>query len=164
MTTPESPFEKVRRKMVNARIEFMSQLARFSNAELMQRFSSEEWTPLQLAHHLYITDGLVLEQFQRVQNEDNPSLPDTAELAPELTRASETPTSLDSVLAGMAARREELFAYLSNLPPEAWQRPLHHAAWGDMKFYQMVNVLPQHDLQHAQQLANIKSKLQEHNV
>jgi DinB superfamily len=164
MTTTESSFEKVRRKMVHARIEFMSQLARFSNAELMQRFSSEEWSPLQLAHHLYITDGLVLEQFQRVQNEDNPSLLDTSQVAPELTRSSETPASLDIVLAGMAARREELFEYLSNLPPEAWQRPLHHAAWGAMKFYQMVNVLPQHDQQHAQQLANIKARLQEHNV
>jgi len=164
MTTPESSFEKVRRKMVNARVEFMSQLARFSNAELTQRFTAEEWTPLQLAYHLYITDGLVLEQLQRVQNEDNPSLPDTAEVAPELTRGSETPTSLDAVLAGMAARREELFAYLSNLPPETWQRPLHHAAWGDLKFYQLVNILPQHDLQHAQQLANFKARLQEHNV
>ena len=86
------------------------------------------------------------------------------QVAPELTRASETPDSLEIVLAGMAARREELFEYLSNLPPEAWQRPLHHAAWGVMKFYQVVNVLPQHDQQHAQQLANFKARLQEHNV
>ncbi len=164
MTTTESSFEKVRRKMVSARIEFMSQLARFNNNELTQRLSTGEWSPLQLAHHLYITDGLVLEQFQRVQNEDNPSLPDTGEVAPELTRNSETPTSLDIVLAGMAARREELFAYLSGLPPEAWQRPLQHAAWGPLKFYQMVNVLSQHDHQHAQQLANIKVWLQEHKV
>jgi hypothetical protein len=164
MTSPESPFDKVRRKLVNARVEFMSQLARFSNAELTQRFSEDEWSPLQLAHHLYITDGLVLEQLQRVQNEDKPSLPDTAEVAPQLTRAAETPASLDAVLAGMAARREELFSYLADLPPETWQRPLHHAAWGELKFYQVVNVLPQHDLQHAQQLANIKARLQEHNI
>ncbi len=33
MTTTETPFGKVRRKMVAARIEFMSQLARFSTHE-----------------------------------------------------------------------------------------------------------------------------------
>jgi hypothetical protein len=164
MTTTESSFEKVRRKMVAARIEFMSQLAKFNNNELTQQLTTEEWSPLQLAHHLYTSDGLVLEHMQRVQNEDNPQLPDTAQLAPQLTRASEPPVSLDAVLAGMAARREEIFEYLSNLPTEAWLRPFQHAAWGQMKFYQFVNVLPQHDQQHAQQLANIKARLQEHSV
>ena len=36
MTTVESPFDKARRKMVAARIEFMGQLARFSKEELKQ--------------------------------------------------------------------------------------------------------------------------------
>jgi hypothetical protein len=164
MTTTESSFEKARRKMVAARIEFMSQLAKFNKRELTQQFTTEEWSPLQLAHHLSITDGLVLEQMQRVQNEDNPQIPDTSQLAPQMTRASESPVSLDAVLAGMAARREELFEYLSDLSAEAWSRPLQHAAWGQLKFYQFVNVLPQHDQQHAQQLANIKARLQEHSV
>ena len=62
MTTVESPYEKVRRKMVAARIEFMSQLARFSPDELDKHFVEGEWTPLQLAHHLYLADGLALEQ------------------------------------------------------------------------------------------------------
>ena len=164
MTTTESSFEKVRRKMVSARIEFMSQLAKFSRDELTQHFFDDEWTPLQLAYHLYITDGLALEQLQRVQNEDNPSIPDTGQIAPELTRASEPPDSIDTVLAGMAARREEIFTYLSALPPAAWSRPLQHAAWGPLKFYQMVNILPQHDQQHTRQLANMKARQQEHQV
>ena len=164
MTTTESSFEKVRRKMVTARIEFMSQLAKFNNKELAQPFTTEEWSPLQLAHHLYINDGLVLEQMRRVQNEDNPHLPDISQLAPQLTYESEAPVSLNAVLAGMAARREEIFEYLSNLPAEAWLRPFQHIAWGQLKFYQFVNVLPQHDQQHAQQLAGIKARLQEHSV
>lgn len=164
MATVENPFEKVRNKMVSARIEFMSQLAKFSHNELTQQLTDEEWSPLQLAHHLYIADGLALEQMQRVQNEDNPLLANVGEVAPQLTREAEPPASLDSVLAGMAARREEIFAYLSTLSTESWERPLRHPAWGQLKFYQFVNVLPQHDLQHAHQLASIKARFQEHSV
>ena len=56
----------------------------------------------------------------------------------------------------MAARREELFEYLSGLPADVWERPLRHHLWGPMKFYQLVNILYTHDQQHTQQLAAIK--------
>jgi len=164
MATIENPFEKIRSKLVSARIEFMSQLAKFSNDELTKQFTAAEWSPLQLAHHLYIADGLALEQMQQIQNEDNPLLVNTNEVTPQLTREAEQPVSLDSVLAGMAARREEIFAYLSELSTEAWERPAQHPAWGQIKFYQFVNVLPQHDVQHARQLSSIKARFQEHNV
>jgi DinB superfamily len=164
MATIENPFEKMRGKLVSARIEFMSQLAKFSNDELKKQFTDEEWSPLQLAHHLYIADGLALEQMQQIQNEDNPLLMNTGEETPRLTREAELPASLEPVLSGMAARREEIFAYLSTLPPESWVRPAQHPAWGPIKFYQFVNVLPQHDQQHARQLSSIKARFQEHNV
>lgn len=156
----ESPFEKVRRKLVAARIEFMGQLAKLSKDELTQRPIKGEWSPLQLAHHLYITDGLALEQMKRVQNEDNPMIANTGEQSPRLTEASEPPASLDAVLAGMAARREELFEYLSSLPASAWNRPFQHPEWGNREFYQLVNVLPAHDQMHSQQLIKIKAAMQ----
>ena len=156
MTTVENPYDKVRRKMVAARIEFMSQLAKFSEDELTKRPAEGEWSPLELAHHLYIADGLALEEMHRVQDEDNPLVVDTQEEAPRMTRAAESPATLDAVLAGMAARREEIFEYLSTLPTEAWERPFRHPAWGQLKFYQIVNILPQHDQMHAQQLAAIR--------
>src|SRR5712692_5266515 len=120
MATMENPFEKVRRKMVSARIEFMGQLAKFSHDELTRQPAEDEWSALQLAHHLYIADGLALEQMQIVQSEDNPLIVATEDETPRLTRASEPPASLDAVLAGMAARREEVFEYLSTLSNEAW--------------------------------------------
>jgi hypothetical protein len=80
----------------------------------------------------------------------------TEEETPRLTRSSEPPASLEAVLAGMAARREEIFEYLAALPVEAWERPFRHPVWGERKFYQMVNVLPFHDQMHAQQLAAMK--------
>src|SRR6266852_8342520 len=157
MATVENPFEKVRRKMVAARIEFMAELAKFGKDELRKQPAEGEWSPLELAHHLYIADGLALEELKRVQNEDNPMVVATEEETPRLTRASEPPVSLDAVLAGMAARREELFEYLASLPADAWERPLSHPNWGQLKFYQLVNVLPVHDKQHAEQLTDIKA-------
>ncbi len=158
MTIVESPFEKVRRKMVAARIELMSQLARFSQEELSVQPHEGGWSPLQIAHHLYITDGLALEQMQRVQEEDGPLLPNLAEQAPHITNSSEPPVSLEAVLAGMAARREEIFAYLAGLPTEGWERPFRHAEWGERQFYQLVNVLPLHDHMHSQQLVALKEQ------
>lgn len=157
MVTLQNPFDKVRAKMVAARIEFMGELAKFRPGELTKEPAEGEWSPLQLAYHLYIADGLALEQMQLVQNEDNPLIVATEEETPRLTRAAEPPASLDAVLAGMAARREELFEYLSALPPEAWERPFRHPNWGERKFYQLVNILPLHDRMHAQQLAEIRS-------
>ena len=158
MATLENPFEKVRPKMVAARLEFIGQLATFSKDEVTRERGEDEWSPLQLANHLYIADGLALEQVQLVQNEDNPLLANLEEDTPRLTRASESPASLDAVLAGMAARREELYEYMANLPVDAWERPFRHPKWGQLKFYQLVNVLPAHDRTHAQQLTNIKAK------
>ena len=161
MASVENPFDKVRRKMVAARVEFMGQLARFSNEELTRApADGSEWTPLLIAYHLYIADGLALEQIKRVQDEENPLVPELNEETPRLTREAEPPTSLDSVLAGLAARREELFEYLSQIPDDAWERPFRHPTWGQLKFYQLVNVLPQHDRLHAQQLADIKTAVE----
>ena len=156
MATVENPYEKVHRKMVAARIEFMAQLAKFSKDELRKQPAEGEWSALELAHHLYIADGLALEQLKLVQNEENPMVVATEEETPRLTRSSEPPASLEAVLAGMAARREEIFEYLAALPVEAWERPFRHPAWGQRKFYQMVNVLPFHDQMHTQQLAAMK--------
>lgn len=159
MTTIENPFEKARPKMVAARVEFMGQLAKFSKEELKQARTEGEWSPIQLAQHLYIADGLALEQMRQVQDEDNPLIANLGELSPRLTRDSEPPVSLDAVLAGMAARREEIFEYLSALPIETWDRPFRSEQWGERKFYQLVNVLPVHDRQHAEQLAAIRTAI-----
>lgn len=159
MTMVERPFDKVRQKMVAARIGFMAELARFSKAELEQQLADEEWSPLRLAQHLYIADGLLLAQLKRVQEEDDPEIIALEEESPRQTRAAEPAASLDAVLAGMAARREALFQYLSQVVPENWERPCHHHLWGQMKFYQLVNAIPRHDQEHAAQLADLKARL-----
>lgn len=158
--TTESSFEKVRRKLVAARVQLIGQLAKFSQEELQQSPGEGEWSPLQIAHHVYITEGLVLEQAHRVQDEDNPSLPDVSADSPQQqSELAEQSPSLEIILSGLAARREELLEYLSTLSEEAWTRPFYKAKWGDCKFYQLVNVLPIHDSQHTEQLEKIKEAL-----
>jgi DinB family protein len=154
----EGSFEKVRRKLVAARIEFLARLAEFDDNELQQLAPGEQWTPLQLALHIAIAEKLALEQFHRVQNEDNPLIINIGIEAPRLTELAQT-TSLQAVLATMESQRTTLFAFLSQLPPEAWERPLRHEEWGQLKFYQAVNVLPIHERQHVQQLETIKARL-----
>ena len=109
---------------------------------------------------MYLVDGVMLEQLRLVQEEDDPLIANLGnEDGPHLAQPSEPPASLDAVLAGMAARREELFEYLSALPSEAWERPLRHPTFGPLKFYQLVNVLPQHDQTHVRQLIDVKAAL-----
>jgi hypothetical protein len=91
---------------------------------------------------------------QRVANEDNPEIAHVEEERPVVTRAAgrqPLPERLAERLAAMAARRAEIEAYLASLPEEVWQRPCHHHAWGDLKFYQLVNVLANHDRLHTEQ-------------
>lgn len=159
MTTAEKPFAKARRKLVDARIQFLSQLAKFSKQELTQTAPGEDWTPIQIAHHIYIADGLLLEALKRVQQEDNP-LVSVVEEAPRQTEAAEPPASLDAVMAGMAARREATLEFLSQLPDEAWERPLQEKSKGPMKFYQLVNGISNHEQSHIEQLTKIKSAMQ----
>src|SRR5260370_26833182 len=100
---------------------------------------------------------MAVETMQRIRMEQTLLAENRKEKAPAVTRVAEPPASLDAVLAGMAARREELFQYLSELPDDAWERPARHPIWGQIKFYQLVNVLPTHEKMHAQQLADIKA-------
>lgn len=159
MATLENPFEKARQKMVAARLGVMSQLAKFGHDELTLAPAPGEWSALMLAYHVYVADGLALEQMHQVQEEDNPTVEALDEETPRQTRAGEPPASLEAVLGGMAARREEIFEYLSSLPPAAWERPFRHPQWGQLQFYQMVNILPQHDQTHAKQLAELKATI-----
>ncbi|GHO43961.1 DinB family protein [Ktedonospora formicarum] len=154
----QHPFETVRGRLVSARVTFLGQLAKFNKDELAALFGKGTLSPLQIAYHLYMIEGLTLVQLRLVQAEENPLL-EISEIEEQPTQASATPdssTTLDAVMAGMAAQREELFSWLSTLPSEAWTRPFRHPRWGQLKFHQLVQSLIEHDQHHAQQLACLK--------
>ena len=101
--------------MVAARIEFMAQLAKFSKDELRKQPIEGEWSPLELAHHLYIADGLALQNMRLVQDEDNPMVVAPEQEAPRLTRSSESPVSLES--SAWQAWQRDAKRFSSTWPP-----------------------------------------------
>lgn len=157
--TTESSYDMARRTLIAARLELMGQLAKFDPDELTQHPIAGEFSPLQLAHYVYIADGFGLEQIKQVQRENNPLIADLNEHAPRLMQEIEEPTSLDAVFAGMTARREEIFEYLSGLPEAVWSRPYFNAQGEALLFPQLVNMLALHDQQQAEQLVKLKDAM-----
>ncbi|GCF10435.1 DinB family protein [Dictyobacter arantiisoli] len=153
MAALEIPFVRVRRKMVAARIDFMSQLAVFHHEDLLRPFTDDGITPLMVVQHLIDADRKILQQLRRVQEDDNPLFDTFAHLLPVLVDSAQPAPSLDEALRDMVQCRDELFAYLSQLPASAWERPFHSNSWGVRKFSQLVNTLPLHDRQHSRQLS-----------
>ena len=131
--------------MIAARIEFLAALARVQSANLSTAPAEEEWSPLQIAHHLSIIDALALEQMHRIQEEDNPLIVHIAESNPHILTDTSSPLSLEFVLTTMTAQRKAIFHYLASLPETAWERSFQQEHWGQSKFYQFVNLLPLHD-------------------
>ncbi len=158
--TTESAYSKARRTLVAARLELMGQLAKFSPDELTRKPISGEFSPLQLAHYVYIADGFGLEQIKRVRTEDDPLIPDLNESALQLMQEIEEPTSLDAVFAGMTARREEIFEYLASLHEAVWSRRYHNAQGEEHLFPELVSMFALHDRQQAQQLIKLKEAMQ----
>ncbi len=156
--TENSAFARVQRKMVAARIEFLAALARIQPAELSITPAGEEWSPLQIAYHLAMTDGLALEQMHRIQKEENPPIINIAEIAPHIPPNILPSLSLASVLATMTAQREAIFAYLAELPESAWERTFQQEQWGQHKFYQFVNLLPLQDKMATRQLETLRNR------
>lgn len=158
MVGNEHHFVHVRRKMVVARIEFMSRLAAFTPTQLTQSMVDDELSPLSIAHHLYEVDNLAFQAMHSVQEQDNPLLPDLLEAPIRSIQTSPEYTSLEVVLTAMVAQREELFAYLATLSLSSWLRPCHFYDAEPRTFYQLVGILPLHDQQHARQLATLKAR------
>jgi hypothetical protein len=156
--TEKRSFSRVKRKMIAARIEFLAALARVQPSELSIAPTGEEWSPLEIAYHLSITDGLALEQMRRIQEEENPSIVHIAEVAPRPSANSLSSFSLASVLATMTAQREATFRYLASLPETAWERTFQQEQWGPHTFYQLVNLLPLHDKMATHQLEMILNR------
>jgi hypothetical protein len=155
----ETSFEKVQRKLVAARIELLSRLSEFNADELNQPGPEDGWTALQIAWHVSIAEKLAMEEVQRVVNEDNPMIENLSVKAPHVTNQT-PPPPLPEVLDALNASREALFTYLSALPESDWTRSLQSPQWGNLKLYQIVNVLQIHEHTHAQQLETIKASLQ----
>lgn len=157
MVQEEAPFVAARAKLVRVRLELLRQLMQFQPEELTFSANPAEWSPLQVAYHIYLTDEILLQCTRQIQEEENPLMVSIGEEHSRLVHETGHQLPFATVLDGMVTRREALLNYLASLPATAWERPLRHALRGNLRFDQWIDMLPEHDLKHIRQLADMRA-------
>jgi uncharacterized damage-inducible protein DinB len=107
-----------------------------------------EWSATETVTHLAAGEPHFLKRLQRIAAEDNPFLP---YFGPNMARPDSDLPSPDA-LENFRAERERLLAFLSNLSPEAWDRPAVHETMGPTTLALQVQNIINHDLEHLAQL------------
>ena len=108
----------------------------------------DEWSATETVTHLAAGEPHFLKRLQLIAAEDNPFLP---YFGPDAARPdSDLPSP--AALASFRAEREHLKAFLSNLPPAAWDRPAVHETMGPTTLALQVQNIINHDLEHLAQL------------
>ncbi len=107
-----------------------------------------EWSARETITHLAAAEPPFLKRLQRIAVEDNPFLP---YFGPDVARP-DSGQPLPAALAGFRAERDSLLAFLSGLPPEAWDRPAVHETIGPTTLALQVQNIINHDLEHLAQL------------
>ena len=148
MTTVENPFEKVRRKMVAARIEFHG-----TTGEIQQRgvaasacrgrmvAATTRLSPLCRRWSRSGADATGAERRQPARCRPK------RDSAPHPRLRATRHAQLGTGRYGCPPRRN--FSISLHVTCEAWERPFRHHAWGERKFYQLVNIVPMHDQAYA---------------
>ena len=107
-----------------------------------------EWSARETVTHLAAGEAHFLNRLQRIAAEDNPFLP---YFGPDVARP-DSELSWPDALESFRAERERLLAFLSSLPPEAWDKPAVHETMGPTTLALQVQNVINHDLEHLAQL------------
>ena len=107
-----------------------------------------EWSARETVTHLAAGEPHFLQRLQRIAAEDNPFLP---YFGPDVARPDSGQT-LPAALADFRAGRDGLLAFLSSLPPAAWDRAAVHETMGATTLALQVQNIINHDLEHLAQL------------
>ncbi|MGH2506508.1 MAG: DinB family protein [Ktedonobacteraceae bacterium] len=158
MARQEHPFTTARATLIQTRLELLRQFQQFGPEELTYATDPDAWSVLKIAYHIYLADDLLLQITRQIQEEDHPHIASIGAEHRRLVHETGHLLPLETVLAGMQTRREALLNYLADLPIAAWERPLYHAQRGEMRFYQWIHMLPEHDLKHIQQLSDLRAE------
>ena len=118
-----------------------------------------EWTPLEVVHHLRVSERDVQRpRLMRIAHENNPFLPPPPEpFRPNSVQLTET---ADAIAADFWRERAQTLAFLEQLPPEAWSRPARHAIFGPTTLLEMAHFTARHDRLHLNQLCQTVGKCQ----
>lgn len=119
----------------------------------------DEWTPLEIVHHLRQSEREVQRpRLQRISEEDDPFLPTPPQpFRPNSVTLSET---ADQIAADFWRERAQTLAFLEQLPPEAWSRSARHAIFGPTTLLEMAHFTARHDRLHLNQLCQTVGKCQ----
>ncbi|MBP7693045.1 MAG: DinB family protein [Anaerolineales bacterium] len=123
-------------------------LTALPEAGLNWRAAAAAWTGPEIVAHLTAADPLFQQRFQLILTADNPWLP---RFGPETARP-ETHEPLPRLLERFQAGRGQVLRYLSELGPEAWDRPAVHETLGSTTFLAQVQNMVNHDTEHLSQL------------
>lgn len=119
----------------------------------------EEWSPLEVVHHLRESERTVQRpRLRRIAEEDNPFLPAPPQpFRPNSLTLTET---AQEIAADFWRERAQTLAFLEQLPPEAWARPARHAIFGPTTLLEMAHFTARHDRLHLNQLCQTVGKCQ----
>ncbi|MDW8300269.1 MAG: HAD hydrolase-like protein [Anaerolineae bacterium] len=119
----------------------------------------EEWTPLEIVHHLRESERDVQRpRLRRIAEEDNPFLPAPPQpFRPNSVQLTET---AQEIAADFWRERAQTLAFLEQLPSETWSRPARHAIFGPTTLLEMAHFTARHDRLHLTQLCQTISKCQ----
>lgn len=112
-----------------------------------ERFSTRE-----MLAHLADWEPIWLERFTRVVREEFPQLVgiDPDDVAAQNRYSEQDPAE---AAARFRSGREQLLAFLQDLPEADWNRPGCHSQWGDFTAAQLATLVLGHDGYHTRQLA-----------
>lgn len=111
-----------------------------------------EWSMHQLIAHLTAAEAPFLKRLTRIIEEESPWLP---YFGPDVARPDST-AAISALLEQFRAARDQLLRFLSDLPPEAWNRPATHETLGPTTLALQVQNIVNHDADHLGQLKDLR--------
>ena len=108
------------------------------------------WGVVEILPHLRDWDAIYYDRARAIVEQEVPRLPafDDSLWAIEQDYRSQDPIE---TLGELTEMRERLVAFLTDLPPDAWQREGEHSAYGRITLQWMTDLICDHDREHLQQ-------------
>jgi hypothetical protein len=152
---PVAPATRSRDEVLTALAAMPEELGRsitnHSIEDLTRPSRDGGWGVIEVLCHLRDWDEIFLERFRATVEQDRPFLPTyDDELWPiERDYRGQDPAK---TFERYRELREQVVALLAGLPPEAWERPADHGAYGEVSLHWMADHVSNHDREHLEQV------------
>lgn len=68
--------------------------------------------------------------------------------------------AVDEILGALRAERQETLAFISTIPPDAWDRQGDHPALGRVSLKQVIRIIGVHERMHLKEIRKVFEKLE----